>query len=86
MSKIERYLMYVIHIEDIQKMLNTFLTLFDSLSEQLESLKGKGFFLMPIHRLFSYLFTRVLLKAYIESQDASQFSFYNSLSQFLTAV
>ncbi|MFO0116917.1 MAG: hypothetical protein ACK521_04655 [bacterium] len=66
MSKIERYLQYVIHAEDVKKLLSTFIALFESLSEQLESLKGKGFFLMPIHRLFSYVITRVLLKAYIE--------------------
>ena len=86
MSKIERYLQYVIHAEDVQKVLNTFLALFESLSEQLESLKGKGFFLMPIHRLFSYVITRVMLKAYIESQDANLFNFYHALSQFLTPV
>ena len=69
MSKIEKYLQYVIRTDDVKKVLNTFLALFDNLSDQLDSQKGKGFFLMPVHRLFSFLITRVLCKAYVESQD-----------------
>ena len=85
MSKIERYLQYVINPEDIKRILGTFLALFDSLSEQLKSNKGKGFFLMPVVRLFSYVITRVLCKAYVESDSAS-FSFYTALTQLLSPI
>jgi hypothetical protein len=39
---------------------------------------------MPIHRMFSYLISRVLLKAYIESSHDNYFSFYHVLTQYLT--
>jgi hypothetical protein len=43
---------------------------------------------MPIHRMFSYLVTRVLLKAYLESpHDSSHnFSFHHALTQYLSPV
>ncbi len=65
-SKIERYLQYVILPTDIKPILTTFQNIFTSLNDQLMTLKGKGFFIMPVNRLFSYFIGRVLMKAYIE--------------------
>ena len=65
-NKIERYLQYVTQPNDIKRILTTFIAIFESLDEQLKTLKGRGFFIMPINRLFSYFITRVLMKAYIE--------------------
>lgn len=72
---------------DIKKLLTTFLAIFESLFEQAETLKDKGFFMMPIHRMFSYFVSRVLVKACIESQSDSSspaFSFHHALTQLLT--
>ena len=71
-SKIERYLLYAIRPDDIRKLFKTFLPLFDNLDEQLSSNKYRGFFIMPVHRLFSFFIGRVLMKAFLESLPDGQ--------------
>lgn len=68
-DRMYRYLKYVISEEDIKKTLSIFNALCDDITSNLLPKKGKGFFLMPVHRLLSNFVTRIVMKELLERPD-----------------
>ena len=63
--------------DDLRRVLQSFVTLFARLEQDYSANHvGKGFFLMPVHQLFSAFISRVLMRHYFDSQTSSTFNKY----------
>jgi len=61
-----RYLECVNQAADIQRILNTFESVFAEIREQTDTAyKGQGFFIIPVLRLFSFFMTRMHIKTIV---------------------
>ena len=69
---LEKFLSYVNKVEDVSRLLTAFSNLFAQFEDEFRGIGpglGKGFFQMPVHRLFTYLITRLFLKDLILRQE-----------------
>ena len=62
---LEKFLSYASKGDDVARLMTAFSNIFAQFEDEFSELgarKGKGFFQIPVHRLFAHLITRLLLK------------------------